>query len=83
MPTMREYVDAMRGDGTWDDMQDRIDRKELLGWELVPVSVDGATVHIFPGSDRDVTLDRVRAEIRKAIGQIERGEAERVEHFDD
>lgn len=63
--TMREYVDGIMGTGAWDRMHDAIDRKELIGWSLPPLDVDGRRVHIFPGTDREVTVDAVRNEVRK------------------
>jgi hypothetical protein len=34
--------------------------------------VDEHRVHIFPGSDREVTLEQVRNEVRKALREIGR-----------
>ena len=65
--TMREYVDAIQGEGAWDQMHDLIERRQLLGWKLPPVTVDGTTVNIFPGSNREVTLQQVQDEIRKGL----------------
>lgn len=67
MTTMREYVDGIQGAGSWDRMHDLIEQKQMFGWEMPPVEVDGATVHIFPGTDREVTLEQVQAEIRNTI----------------
>jgi len=64
---MRQYVDGIQGSGSWDDMHDKIDRMEFGGWTLPPVEVDGKKVNIFPGTDREVTLEQVQAEIRKVI----------------
>lgn len=64
---MREYVDVIQGEGAWDRMHDCIDRQELFGWSLLPVEVDGPKVHIFPGDDREVTLEAVQDQVRKAL----------------
>lgn len=72
---MREYVDSLRGAGSWDQMHDLIDQKHILGWELIPVEVDGRKVSIFPGSSREVTLEQVQNEIRKALAQAPTGGA--------
>lgn len=69
MTTMREYVDGLQGKGSWDRMHDLIAKKELFGWSLPPVEVDGRKVNIFPGDDREVTLERVQNEIRKVFAQ--------------
>ena len=70
MPKMRDYVDGIRGPGTWDQMHDKIDRKEVFGWEMPPVEVDGIITHIFPGEDREVTLEQVKDSIRRALLEI-------------
>ncbi len=67
---MREYVDAIQGDGAWDRMHDAIENMDISGWAMPPVEVDGRTCHIFPGSDREVTLETVQNEIRKSFRQI-------------
>lgn len=69
---MREYVDSIQGEGAWDRMHDAIERKDIFGWRMPPVEVDGVRVSVFPGSDRETTLEKVQTEIRKAIAQIER-----------
>lgn len=66
---MREYVDAIQGAGKWDEMHDLIDRKEMFGWSLPPVEVDGRRCNIFPGTDREVTLESVQSELRKIFAQ--------------
>jgi hypothetical protein len=66
---MREYVYGIQGEGSWDRMHDLIAKKSLFGWEMPPVSVDGMTVHIFPGTDREVSLEAVQNEIRKRLAQ--------------
>lgn len=66
---MREYVDSLQGEGSWDRMHDSISKMDLFGWDMPPVEVDGRTVHIFPGTDREVTLEAVQNEIRKSIGR--------------
>lgn len=66
---MREYVDGIQGPGSWDRMHDMIDKMIIFGWEMPPVEVDGRKVHIFPGSDREVTLEQVQNEIRKVFAQ--------------
>jgi len=68
---MREYVDNIQGHGSWDNMHDL---KRIFGWSLPPVSVDGHKVHIVPGENREVTLEEVQNEIRKAFAAIDRGE---------
>lgn len=67
---MREYVDSIQGPGSWDRMHDLIERKELFGWTMPPIEVDGATVNIFPGEDREVTLEQVKDELRKVFAQV-------------
>ncbi len=67
---MREYVDGIQGAGSWDRMHDLIEQKQIFGWEMPPITVDGAEVRIFPGTDREVTLDAVIAEIRKSFERI-------------
>jgi hypothetical protein len=64
---MREYVDSIQGEGSWDKINDLITQGEIFGWEMPPVEVDGKTFHIFPGTDREVTLEQVQNEIRKVI----------------
>jgi hypothetical protein len=64
---MREYVDEIQGKGSWDRMHDLIDKKELLGWRMPPVVVDDKLVHIFPGTNREVTLEEVKNEIRNSL----------------
>ena len=78
---MREYVDGIQGKGSWDRMHDLIDRMEIPGWDMPPVEVDGHKVSIFPGTNREVALDAVRAECRKAIGQVAMGDCEVLDHF--
>lgn len=67
---MREYVDRVQGAGSWDRMHDAINEGQLHGWRLPPVEVDGHEVHIFPGDNREVTLEQVQNEIRKVWKQI-------------
>jgi hypothetical protein len=81
--TMREYVDALQGEGAWDRMHDQINGMNIDGWAMPPLMVDGKLVHIFPGTDREVTVDQVKNEIRKALSQIANGECESFEDFDD
>jgi len=66
---MREYVDAIQGAGAWDRMHDLITDGKIFGWRLPPIHVDGTTVYIFPGTNREVSLGEVRDEIRKAFAQ--------------
>lgn len=68
---MREFVDAQMGEGAWDNMHDLIDEKELFGWKMPAVPVDGRLVHIFPGENREVTLEAVQNEIRKVFRKME------------
>jgi hypothetical protein len=76
---MRDYVDGIQGPGSWDTMHDLIDKQQILGWDLPPIMVDNHLVHVFPGTDREVTLEAVQNEVRKALAEIARGEAEEVE----
>lgn len=64
---MREYVDGLQGAGAWDRMHDLISHGDLFGWSMPPVEVDGRKVNIFPGSNREVTLEQVQNEVRKAM----------------
>lgn len=66
---MRDYVDDIQGPGSWDRMHDCIEKMEIVGWDLPPVEVDGKTVHIFPGTNREATLEQVQNEIRKVLRQ--------------
>lgn len=66
---MRELFDRNNGKGTWDRMYD----SGLF--EKVPIKVDGTMVSIFPGTDREVTVEKVEAEIRKALTVIAAGRA--------
>ena len=70
MTTMRKYVDAMRGPGSWDRMHGLIEGMSLGGWDLVPVSVDGHLVHIFPGSNPEVTLEEIQQQIRNVLPSL-------------
>lgn len=76
---MREYVDAIQGEGAWDRMHDLIDRKELFGWTQPTVMVDGKSISIFPGENREVTLEQVQAEIRRVFASIEAGDYEETD----
>ena len=67
--TMREYVDGIMGAGKWDHMHDFIERQEIFGWSLPPIEVDGRKCNIFPGSNREVTLESVQDELRKIFAQ--------------
>lgn len=67
---MREYVDGIQGDGAWDRMHDLIDKKDIFGWKMPPVEVDGKEVFIFPGEDREVTLEQVKESIRKVMRSL-------------
>jgi hypothetical protein len=71
---MRDYVDGIQGAGAWDRMHDLIEEGERFGWTMPPVEVDGRRVAIYPGTDREVTLEAVQNEIRKAFAQ---GDAQR------
>src|SRR5689334_1054700 len=64
---MREHVDATMGNGAWDRMHDLIAVGRLDGWTLPPMVVDGVSVSLFPGSNREVTVEEVEAEVRKCI----------------
>ena len=64
---MREYVDNIQGKGSWDRMHDFMNKGEILGWDLPSIDVDGMKVNVFPGTDREVTLEQVQNEIRKVL----------------
>jgi hypothetical protein len=34
---MREYVDRIQGEGTWDRMHDLIAKQEIFGWPMPPM----------------------------------------------
>tara|TARA_R110002110_G_scaffold294324_1_gene508291 strand:- start:578 stop:793 length:216 start_codon:yes stop_codon:yes gene_type:complete len=67
---MREYVDEKQGDGAWDAMHDAIDRGDIFGWDMPPMDVDGRTVNIFPGENREATVEDVCNEIRRSLKQL-------------
>lgn len=69
MTTMREYYDKAHGAGAWDRMHDLISHGELSHWKQPDIEVDGRTVSIFPGTNREVTLEQVQTEIRKIFAQ--------------
>lgn len=72
---MREFVDAAEGEGSWDQMHD-------TGiFETVPVEVGGTIVQIFPGTDREVTVEKVQAEVRKALAEITSANSEGAGNF--
>lgn len=71
---MRDYVDAIQGDGSWDRMHDLIERQQIFGWQMPMIEIDGRQVHVFPGSDREVTLEAVKNEIRKVFRRARRDE---------
>lgn len=64
---MRDYVDGVQGAGSWDRMHDLIDQKQLFGWTMPSLEVDGCKVDIFPGTDREVTVEAIQGEIRRLI----------------
>lgn len=64
---MREYVDGIQGAGSWDRMHDMIANQQILGWRMPPVEVDGRKVSIFPGDNREVTLEQVQNELRRVF----------------
>lgn len=68
---MRDYVDGIQGPGSWDQMHDLIDKMQIFGWEMPPIEVDGHTVNIFPGTNREVMLEDVQNELRRAFAQVE------------
>lgn len=68
---MRDYVDGIQGDGSWDRMHDLIDKMQIFGWEMPPITVDGATVWIFPGENPEATLEEVQSEIRRVFREID------------
>lgn len=69
---MRDFVDGIQGAGSWDRMHDLINRQQIFGWSMPPIDVDGHQVYIFPGSDREVTLEQVRNEVRKVFREVDR-----------
>lgn len=69
---MREYVDGIQGEGSWDRMHDLIDQKQIFGWRLPDVEVDGHKCSIFPGTNREVALEEVKEELRKVFAQCRR-----------
>jgi len=73
--TMREYVDGLRGPGAWDRMHDAIGAGQMFGWDMPPVRVDDAVVHIFPGTNREVLLEDVKSEIRRTLRSIDSNDA--------
>ena len=76
--TMREYVDKLAGEGAWDAAHDQFKKTGVLSLPTFPLVVDEITVDILPGTDREVTVEQMRAEVRKAIAQVENGEAEEI-----
>jgi hypothetical protein len=71
---MRDYYDATHGRGAWDRMHELIAQKIILGWRQPGIEVDGRKVSIFPGEDRECTLEQVQDEIRKVFAQVDRSE---------
>jgi hypothetical protein len=61
---MREYFDGIQGAGAWDRMHYLINQKQLFGWSMPPVEVDGAQGQHRP---RRVTPEQVQEEIRKCF----------------
>lgn len=72
---MREYVDELAGEGAWDKAHDLLG---VLGLPNIPMVINGHRIYILPGTDREATVEQVQAEVRKAIAQVENGEAEEV-----
>lgn len=72
---MREYVDSIQGEGSWDRMHDLIDAKNILGWDMPMLDVDGYLVDIFPGEDREATVEQVKDAVRRVLKQIKDGES--------
>lgn len=64
---MREYYDAKHGPGSWDRMHDKIDDMDIFGWVQPELIVDGHTVSVFPGTNREVTVEQITAELRKVL----------------
>lgn len=58
---MRDLFDKANGASAWDQMHDS---DIFLN---VPINVDDTMVSIFPGTDREVTVEKVQAEVRKAL----------------
>lgn len=54
-------------------------KKQLFGNGSLSVS----DVKLFPGSNRDATPDQMAEQVSKVIAQIESGEFELVEEFED
>ncbi len=82
MTKMREYVDEIQGSGAWDGMHDLIGEMSLVGWDMPPVTVDGKVFHVFPGTNREATVEEVQAEIRRALALVAAGDCEIYENFD-
>lgn len=76
---MREMVDKANGKGAWDRMHDS------GMFDLRSLRVGETMVSIFPGTDREVTVEKVEAEIRKALAYIAAGKATLIdlEELDD
>jgi hypothetical protein len=67
---IRDYVDELQGKGSWDSMHDLIGAGQIRGWTMPTIDVDGRSVDIFPGRNREVTLEAVIAAARSALAQI-------------
>jgi hypothetical protein len=46
-------------------------------------SLHAANVKLFPGSNRDATADQMAEQVNKAIAQIDAGDYDVIENFDD
>jgi len=45
--------------------------------------LNAANVKLFPGSSRDATPEKVAEQVNKAIAQVEAGDVELINEFDD
>lgn len=68
---MREYYDKKHGEGAWDRMHDLIYKMQIHGWVQPDFDIDGKYVSVFPGTDREITVEAVEAELRRVFLQID------------
>ena len=70
---MRDYVDGVQGKGVWDRMHDILEKGPDLAtigdWDLPEITVDGVTVAVFPGTNREVTLEDVEGEVARVLAE--------------
>lgn len=60
-------------------VQMELAKKRLFGADSLQVT----NVKLFPGSNRDVTAEQMAEQVNKAIAQIEVGDYDMVEQFED